>query len=145
MRIYKFSDGNKLTSIFTATILCIIADIEVSIVTDIVGSNILLLLSEDGMMRAKTCLNFENDNVTMLERKASMKCTSSGHYYFPITRPQPDRGKFNQIFFIKEIPIPNRVEKVKNATKLSSHPRSKKLCDLVKKAGIENSEFINIL
>lgn len=148
MRTYKFGDGNKLKSIYTVTLPCVIANVEVSIVTDVVDSDIPLLLSKNSMKRARTCLNFENDTVTMLGRKVPMQCTSSGHYHIPISRPLPDRGKFKQILFIKEIASKNRLEKIKIATKLHrqfSHPSSKKLCDLVRNSGMRDSEFIKIL
>ena len=64
----------------------------------------------------------------------------------PITKPLPDKSKFKHILFIKEISSKNKSEKIKIATKLHrqfSHPHSKKLCDLVKNAGIR--EFIKIL
>ena len=34
VRTFKFSDGNKLNSLYEVTLLCVIADIKVSIITD---------------------------------------------------------------------------------------------------------------
>ena len=82
---------------------CVIVDIEVSIITDVVDTDIPLLLSKDAMKRAGTCLNFEDDSVTMLKKKIPLSCTSSGHYYIPITKSLPDKRKFKHILFIKEI------------------------------------------
>ena len=84
----------------------------------------------------------------MLKKKIPLSCTSSGHYYIPITKPLPDKRKFKYIYFIKEISSKNTAEKIKIATKLHrqfSHPSSKKLCDLVKNAGVTHPEFIKIL
>ena len=69
VRTFKFSDGNKLNSLYKVTLPCVFADIEVSIVTDVVDSDIPLLLSKDSMKRAATCHNFENDSVTMFKKK----------------------------------------------------------------------------
>ena len=127
---------------------CVIADIEVSIITDVVNSDITLLLSKDAMKKAGTCLNFEDNTVTMLKKKIPLSCTSSEHYYIPITKPLPDKRKFKYIPFIKEISSKNMTEKIKIATKLHrqfSHPASNKLCDLVKNAGVTDPEFIKIL
>ena len=66
----------------------------------------------------------------------------------PITKPLPDKSKFKHILFIKEISSKNKSEKIKIATNLHrqfSHPSYKKLCDLVKNAGIRDPEFIKIL
>ena len=148
VRTFKFGDGNKLNSLYKVILPCVIADIEVSIITDVVNSDISLLLSKDTMKRAGTCLNFENDTVTMLKKKIPLSCTSSGHYYIPITKPLPDKPKFKHVPFIIEISSKNTAKKFKFATKLHrqfSHPRSKKLCDLGKNAGVTDPEFIKIL
>ena len=84
----------------------------------------------------------------MLKKKIPLSCTLSGHYYIPITRSLPDKRKFKHIPLIKEISSKNTAEKIKIATKLHrqfSHPSSKKLCDLVKNAGVTDPEFIKIL
>ena len=147
MRTFKFSDGNKLNSLYKVTRPCIIADIEVSIVTDVVDADIPLLLSKDSMKRARICLNFENDSIMMFKKKIPLRCTSSGHYHIPITKPLLDKSKFKHTLFIKEI-SKIKSEKIKIATKLCrqfSYPSSKKLCDLVKNAGIQDPELIQIL
>ena len=127
---------------------CVIADIEVSIITDVVNSDIPLLLSKDAMKRAGACLNFEDDTVTMLQKKIPLSCSLSGHYYIPITKPLPDKCKFKHIPFIKEISSKNTAEKIKIATKIHrqfNHPSRKKLWDLVKNTGVTDPEFIKIL
>ena len=92
MRTFKFGDENKLNSLYKVTLPWIIADIEVSIVTD-VDADIPLFLSKDSMKRARTCLYFENDSFTMFKKKIPLRCTSSGHYHIPIpiTKPLPDK------------------------------------------------------
>ena len=148
MRTFKFSNGNKLNSCYKVILPCVIADIKVSIITEVVDSDIPLLLSKDAMKRAGTCLNFEDDTVMMLKKKIPLSCTSSGHYYIPITKPLPDKHKFKHILFIKEISSKNAAEKIKIATKLHrqfSHSSCKKLCDLVKNAGVTDPEIIKIL
>ena len=132
VKTFQFGDGNKLNSLYKVILTCVIADIEVSIITDVVDSDIPLLLSKDAMKRAGTCLNFEDDSVMMLKKKIPLNCTSSGHYYIPITKPLPDKRKFKYILFMKEISSKNTAEKIKIATKLHrqfSHPSSKKLCN----------------
>ena len=69
VRTFKFGDGNKLNSLYKVILPCVIADIEVSIITDVVNSDIPLLLSKDAMKKAGTCLDFEEDTVTMLKKK----------------------------------------------------------------------------
>ena len=113
VRTFKIGNGNKLNSLYKVILPCVIADIEVSIIIDVVDSDIPLLLSKDAMKKAGTCLNFEDDTVTMLKKKIPLSCTSSGHYYIPITKPIPDKCKFKHILFIKEISSKNTAEKIR--------------------------------
>ena len=148
VRTFKFGDGNKLNSLYKVILPCVIAYIKVSIITDVVDSDIPLLLSKDAIKRTGTCLNFEDDTVTMLKKKIPLCCIASGHYYIPITKPLPDKRKFKHIPFIKEISSKNTTEKIKMATKLYrqfSHPSSKKLCDFAKNAGLTDPAFIKTL
>ena len=112
VRTFKFSDGNKLNSLYKVILPCVITDTEISIITDVVDSDIPLLLSKDTMKRAGTCLNFEDDSVTMSKKKIPLSCTSSGHYYISITKPLPDKRNFKHIPFIKEISSKNTAEKI---------------------------------
>ena len=148
VRTFKFGDGNKPNSLYKVILPCVIADTKVSIIIDVMNADIPLLLSKDATKRAGICFNFEDDTVTMLKKKIPLSCTSSGHYYIPITKHLPDKSKFKHIPFIKEISSKNTAEKIKIATKLHrqfSHPSSKKLCDLVKNAGVTDPEFMKIL
>ena len=70
VRTFKFGDGNKLNSLYKVILPCVVADI--SIITDVVDSDIPLLLSKDAMKRAGTCLNFEDDNVKKKENSIEM-------------------------------------------------------------------------
>ena len=72
VRTFKFGDGNKLNSLYKVILPYVITDIEVSIITDVMNSDIPLLLSKDTMKRSGTCLNFEDDTVTMLKKENSI-------------------------------------------------------------------------
>ena len=92
LRTFKFGDGNKLNSLYKVILPYDIADIEVSIITDVVNSDIPLLLSKDAMKRAGTCLNLEDDTVTMLKKKIPSNCISS----------KPIVGNFNMVSVTSE-------------------------------------------
>ena len=49
----------------------------------------------------------------MLKKKIPLNCTSSGHYYIPITKPLPHKCKFKHIPIIKEISSKITVKKLK--------------------------------
>ena len=112
------------------------------------NADIPLLLSKKAMKRAQTFLNFNNDAAEMFGKKIKLLCTLPSHYHIPISRPPPDRSKFQYILYLNKINKKSKAEKFKIATKLCkqfSHPSAKKLCDLVKSAGLKDAEFMNIL
>ena len=60
-KVFKFGGGEKLTSISSYEIPAVIADTEVLIKTDVVTSDIPLLLSIDTMKKARVKLDLVND------------------------------------------------------------------------------------
>ena len=147
-KCFKFGDVLKVKLLKKLTLPCVIAKMNIKIISDVVDANIPLLLSKTAMKRARITLNFNNDTVEMFGKRIKLLCTTSGHYHVPISRPPPDRGKLRHILFLNNIDKKGKVEKLKIATKLHkqfSHPSAKRLCDLVKGAGLKDAEFIDIL
>ena len=148
-RSYKFGSGEVFQSLYRVKLPCILADRKVFIVTDVVKAEIPLLLSKAAMKRAKTNLNFVNDTVFMLGRNIKLKCTSSGHYYVPLSSwIFPEDTDVGYVLFVKDMARKSKQEKLKIATKLHrqfSHPSGKKLCGVAKDAGMKDKEFMEIL
>ena len=147
-KCFKFGDGLKVKSLKKVTLPCVIAKMNVKIISDVVDADIRLLLGKTAMKRARMTLNFNNDTAEMFGKRIKLLCTTSGHYHVPISRPPPDRGKLRHILFLNNIDKKGKVEKLKIATKLHkqfSHPSAKKLRDLVESAGLKDAEFIDIL
>ena len=61
---FRFGDGRQLTSVKAATIPATIGSCKVEIKTDIIDSDIQLLLSKAAMKKAQIVLNFNNDTIT---------------------------------------------------------------------------------
>ena len=66
---------------------------KVRVSMDIVCSDIPLLLSKDAMKRAGISLNFKDDEIIALDRKAKLISTSSGH---PILSLQAAPGEWEK-------------------------------------------------
>ena len=117
-KCFKFGDGLKVKSLKKVTLPCVIAKMNVKIISDVVDADIPLLLSKTAMKRARMTLNFNNDTAEMFGKRIKLLCTTSGHYHVPISRPPPDRGKLRHILFLNNIDKKGKVEKLKIATKL---------------------------
>ena len=128
-KCFKFGDGLKVKSLKKVTLPCVIAKMNVKIISDVIDADIPLLLSKTAMKRARMTLNFNNDTAEMFGKRIKLLCTTSGHYHVPISRPPLDRGKLRYILFLNNIDKKGKVEKLKIATKLHkqfSHPSAKK-------------------
>ena len=146
MRSFKFSDGNMLNLLYKVMLPCVITDIEVSIFTDVVDSDISLLLSKDSMKRARTCLNFENDSVMMFKKKISLRFALSGHHHILTTKPLPDKSKFKHILSLKKsLRTSQKKLKLQQSYIDNLVILAVRNCDLVKNAWIRDPEFIRIL
>ena len=82
---FTFADGVTVSSLKRVTLPCHIGNMSATIVTDVVGCNIPLLLSKRSMKKAKMLINFESDQVKICGTVIDLKSSSSGHYLLPIS------------------------------------------------------------
>ena len=87
---FKFGDSSCFSSIKQAIIPAIIGNKEVLIKTDVIKSDIPLLLSMSSMIKAKANLDFPTGTIKIFGQRIPLSYTSSGHYCLPL-------GKHKQI------------------------------------------------
>ena len=87
-RTFKFGGGTRLKSRAEYCLPAVIAGKEVTIKTDVVGSDIPLLLSRTAMKRAGVKMDLENDSATIFGKDIALNLTTSGHYCIPIDRTE---------------------------------------------------------
>ena len=77
---FKFGGGEVLGSLYTVDFPCRIAGREVRMVSDVVSSDIPLLISKKSMKKAGAVLDLVNDRVRFFGKWITCDVTSSGHY-----------------------------------------------------------------
>ena len=84
---FTFGDGKTVVSKRKVTLPCWMGGVEGQVTTDVVDSNIPLLLSRQSMKSAGMILDFKNDKVTVgrNKRDIKLKVTKSGHYALPLS------------------------------------------------------------
>ena len=82
---FRFGDGMEMKSIKCMKIPATIGNKRVMICTDVVKSDIALLMSRSSMKRANMVLDFVNDTVKTLGSTIRLESTFSGHYCIPLT------------------------------------------------------------
>ena len=144
-RTFKFSGGTRLKSRAEYCLPAVIAGKEVTIKTDVVGSDIPLLLSRTAMKRAGVKMDLENDSATIFGKDIALNLTTSGHYCIPIDRTE--NIAVEEVFSVK-LEEMGRQDKVKTLLKLHrqfAHPRPRKLKSLLQDADIWRDDYQDLL
>ena len=100
---FKLGDGKIVTSEKCISIPCKIAGERLNVVTDVVKSEIPLLLSKESMKKAGTKIDFVKDKIIIFGKEISLQFTSSGHYSIPLhdyhkdLKLSIDESKFTEV------------------------------------------------
>ena len=89
-RMFLFGGGNKLRSDGEFCLPAEIAGKEVRIKTDVVQSDIPLLLSRKSMKTAGVKMDLENEPATIFGKEVTLNLTASGHYSVSINRSRKE-------------------------------------------------------
>ncbi len=138
-KIFKFGGGTKLQSTGEYTIPAYLVGEKVSIRTDVVKSDIPLLLSREAMKTAKVKMDIENDSAEVLGKEVSLNLTSSGHYCIPL-------GKDISVKEVNAVKLDELSDTDLHKTLLKlhrsfAHPTPEKLVNFLKDAGIWDKKY----
>ena len=84
VKVFNFGGGEKLNSLGTVTFPCVMAGKEISITTDVVSSNIPLLLSIKAMKDYGMIWDFQKGTVQVFGKEIVLDVSSCGHHSIPI-------------------------------------------------------------
>ena len=151
---FKFGNGEVYKSSGRVIFPAVLGEKPVLIGTDVVETEIPLLLSKSTMKKAKTVIDFENDTVEMFGKRVTLMHTSrGGHYTIALNRKaQASHQDFDtsMVYFVnlKKLKDYSSSEKNKVAVKLHKQfchctgARLKKLCV---NAGIKDKELLKMV
>jgi transposase InsO family protein len=137
---FKFGGGTVLQSKKIVKFPCVIAGTECEIQTDVVSSDIPLLLSKDSMKKAKVKLDLENDCASIFGNDVQLQSTSSGHYCVPINQINVSVEETKlALVASKETELSDVIRKLH---KQFAHPSAKRLKSLLQDAGVYTDEHM---
>ena len=94
--LFRFGDGNRMKSLKYVEFPCILANKAIRIRTDVVDSDIPLLLSKSSMKRAGMIINMNDDTVHVFGQRLPLHTSSLGHYILPIYKT-PTTALVNEV------------------------------------------------
>ena len=100
-KMFKFGDGKVVQSTRLITIPARIGNVDCYIQTEVVPTDIPLLLSKTSLQRAGTILNLKEDKAEMLNQNLNLESTSSGHYCVSILKNYEQFNVGDTVYFKK--------------------------------------------
>ena len=143
--LFRFGDSEPVRSTKKALIPMMIGGKRLQLATEIVPSDVPLLLSKEAMKIAEAGIDFKSDSITLFGNKQPLICTTSGHYAIPITSTSLNENSLevnNVLLSISESDVNTTAKKLH---KQFNHPSNKKMIDLVKTAGVEDEELFDAI
>ena len=150
---FKFGNGQIYTSSGRVIFPAVLGEKQVLIGSDVVNTEIPLLLSKSTMKKAKTVIDFEHDTVKMFGKKVKLMYTSrGGHYCISLNKKVQAsyESDSSMVYFVnlKKIKDFSTSEKSKTAAKLHKqfcHCTGKRLKKLCVDAGVKDKEMLKLV
>ena len=136
--VFKFGNKGKLYSTAKYKLPIQIAGRNMEITTEVINSDIPMLLSKESMKSMGMVLNFINDTAQVGNRKINLSETSSGHYILPILRNHNE-----EIHISVQLPE-NKPELMKDVVKVHrqfAHPGKQSMIKLLKESENWNNKI----
>ena len=139
--VFRFGGGERLQSNGRVTFPCHLAGKSCEITTDVVQSDIPLLLSKDAMKKAEMKLDLVHDQAEIFGKDVELQSTSSGHYCVPLKEVwlSVNDGVFTNISFLE------KQQKIKKIHKQFGHPTSDRLKRLLIDANVYDTDCQKVL
>ena len=152
---FRFGDGNLVTCEKTVAYHAKIGKKNIMIKTDVINTDLPLLLSKSSMQKANVKIDFSNDTVSMLDQKVNIVLTSSGDYDVPISKTNQivedfDRNNgVGQVYLtVSQLSKKSNDQKLKIANKLHchfGHASPKKMKKLIKASNMNDEELLDVI
>ena len=139
-RVFRFGGGTCLQSKGEYSLPVVIAGKEATVNTDVVESDIPLLLSRTAMKKAAVKMDLENDTATIMGKEVALNLTTSGHYCIPIDKSE--EVSVENVCAVN-LEILSKQDRIKTLLKLHrqfAHPPKNRLIALLKDADVWKEE-----
>ena len=131
---FKFGAGPIIPSLGQYKIPATLVGHDVMIVTDLVDTDIPLLLSKSAMKKAGICINIADDTAIIFGVHVNLNLTTSGHYCVPIIADY----QVEEVFAVNldEVSSADQCKVFMKLHRQFGHPMQPKLISLMKDAGV---------
>ena len=147
---YKFGSGDVIYSYQRSILPVYLGTYKGTIETEIVKTELPLLISKNAMKAIGMVLDFQKDTALFRDEELPLLTSSSGHYLISLNKTETRNEKESNEEALIAINMENKNEKEKKkmAIKLHQqfgHPPYERLAEMIKLAGITDEKFHEIL
>lgn len=135
-RVFNFGGGTCLQSKGEYSLPVVIAGKEATINTDVVESDIPLLLSRTAMKKAAVKMDLENDTATIMGKEVALNLTTSGHYCIPIDKSEEVPVENVCAVHLDNLNNQDRIKTLLKLHRQFAHPTKNRLIALLKDADV---------
>lgn len=140
-KIFKFGGGTRLKSEGEYELPMCLVGKPVIVKTDVVDSDIPLLLSRTTMKKAGVKLDLEKDTAVILGQDVSLNLTTSGHYCIPVDKSETLPVEEVNSVKLEELEPEKRKAALLKLHRQFAHTPKKRRAALLKDAGAWIEEF----
>ena len=140
-RVFKFGGGTRLKSEGEYELPIYLVGKQVKLHTDVVDSDIPLLLSKPAMKTAGVKLDLVNDTAVILGKEVALNLTSSGHYCVPVDKTETLLVQEVNSVNLEGLGSEKRRSVLLKLHRQFAHPPKKRLIALLKDAGAWRDEY----
>lgn len=144
-KVFKFGGGTKLKSLAEYEVPANLAGKQVKIKTDVVESDIPMLLSRSAMKDAQIKLDLVNDTAEIFGEDVTLNFTSSGHYCVPIDRQENVSVENVCAVNLESLSPDDCYKTLLKLHRQFAHPPEKRLVALLKDAGVWEDKYKEVL
>ena len=149
--VFRFGDSKPINSLKRVLLPVYIGEHNIMLVTEIVPSDVPLLLSKDTLKSLEGDLSFKDDSFTIFGETFPVICTKSGHYAIPISKnpysnietETPNKETVELALMTVNIPQPK--EAARKLHQQFCHPSSDRLIKFLKTAGSEDENLFDAI
>ena len=110
-KLFQFGNEGVLKSISRYRLPAVLGDKEVLIDTEIIDSDIPLLLSKEAMKKSGMVLYLSEDTAVIFEKRIPLNTTTAGHYLIPLLKnDKPTHLADGEVLQFEEVLAANLVQ-----------------------------------
>lgn len=140
---FRFGDNPPVIATEKVLLPVKINKVRLLLETEIVPTDVPLLLSKGTMKRAKAKINFATDTIELFGEEQSMMCTSSGHYAIPILTDilASDDVKLEaEVILFANLANTDKKAAAKKLHTQFGHPKAKRLIQFIDNSSMEDTQ-----